>query len=215
MKITLPIHPTLGVRALGLNRHGQPIWPQRGGSDDAGAGGEAGGKPPADDSPKFTQADLDRLVGQARQAARPKDYDELKASAKKLADLEAAGASDLEKAVNAAKKETEDAVRAEVRRERVLDRVEVLAAKDFADAEDARLQLEKRADDFVGKDGTVDADAIKAALADLLKDKPHLSAKGDGKPKGSADQGHRDTSKPDPGPGVSRMRAAYANSKTP
>lgn len=204
---TLPFHPTLGVQALGLNRKGLPIWPQRGGAEDGD--GEAAGA----GEKTFTQADVDRLMGETRRKAKPADYDDLKTKAAKLDEIEAASASDLEKAVNAAKKETEDAIRAEVRRERVLDRVEVLAAKDFADADDARLRMEKRADEFVTKDGEVDADAIKTALAQLLKDKPHLAANTAPIDLG---QGVRKADKPDPGPGASRMRAAYAaSSKTP
>ncbi len=138
-------------------------------------------------------------------------------AAKRLAEIEDANRSETEKAIAAARKETEDAVRTEVRRERVLDRIEVLAAKDFADAEDARLRLGARADEFIGKDGQVDPELIRTALEQLLKDKPHLAAvKPDGRPKGDADQGARDTAKADVAPGLARMRNAYATtSKTP
>lgn len=171
--------------------------------------------PPAE-SKTFTQDELDRIVNDrlSRERGKFKDYDDLKTKASELDKLREASQSETEKAVNAARKEAEESVRAEVRRERVLDRVEVLAAKEFADAEDARLRLEKRADEFVGKDGQIDAAAITAALAQLLKDKPHLAAKGDGRPRGNADQGPRGAAPVDPGPGVNRMRAAYA-SKTP
>lgn len=148
--------------------------------------------PPVEDAAKFTQADLDRLIGEAKRKARPADYDEAKAAAAELAKLKEASASDIEKAVTAAKRETEEAIRGEVRRERVMDRIEVLAAKDFADPEDARLRLGARADEFIGKDGQVDADGIKAALTALLTDKPHLKAtQPDGRPHGSADLGAR------------------------
>jgi hypothetical protein len=136
-------------------------------------------------------------------------------AARRLSDLEEASKSETEKAVAAARREAEESVRAEVRRERVLDRIEVLAAKDFADAEDARLRLGTRADEFVGKDGEVDSDAVRAALAQLLKDKPHLAVRGDGRPKGDVDQGARTSAPVDPGPGVNRLRHAYATSKTP
>lgn len=175
--------------------------------------------PPAGDAPQvdappagdktFTQADLDRVVAERLARAKPKDYDDLKTKAAEFDKLREASQSDLEKAVAAARKETEDAIRGEVRRERVLDRVEVLAAKDFADPEDARLRLEKRADDFVGKDGAVDAEAISAALTALLKDKPHLAAKSS-RPSGDVGQGPRGTATVDPGPGTARMRAAYS-----
>jgi hypothetical protein len=74
-------------------------------------------------------------------------------------------------------------VRAELRRqmqiemakERALDRVEVLAAKNFADPADARVFLASQVDDFVD-DATIDSDAIAEALADLLKARPYLAA---------------------------------------
>jgi hypothetical protein len=152
--------------------------------------------PPAEDA-KFTQADVDRIVGEAKRKAKPADYDDLKSAAKRLADIEAANATDLEKAVAAAKRETEETIRGEVRRERVLDRIEVLAAKDFADPEDARLRLGSRADDFVNKDGQVDAEEIAKALKTLLDDKPHLKAvQPDGRPHGQADLGPRTPAPP-------------------
>lgn len=66
---------------------------------------------------------------------------------------------------------------AEAARERVTDRIEALAARRFADSEDAVAILLRRreVDDFL--DGTqVDVDAIKAALEELAEDKPHLLA---------------------------------------
>ena len=153
--------------------------------------------PPAEPEKAFTQADVDRIVGEAKRKAKPADYDDLKAAARRLADIEAANATDLEKAVAAAKRETEESIRGEVRRERVLDRIEVLAAKDFADPEDARLRLGSRVEEFVGADGKVDVDGIKKALEVLLTDKPHLSAvKDDGRPKGNADLGPRTSAPP-------------------
>src|SRR5690606_29105170 len=64
---------------------------------------------------------------------------------------------------------------AEAARERVTDRIEALAARRFADPEDAVAILLRRreVDDFL--DGTqVDVDAIKAAREELAEDKPHL-----------------------------------------
>lgn len=162
------------------------------------------------EQPETKTFDADYVEKLRKEAARYRTEAKANAdAAKRLADLEEQSKSETEKAISAARKEAEESVRAEVRRERVLDRIEVLAAKDFADAEDARLRLGSRVDEFV-KDGEVDADGIKAALADLLKSKPHLAAKGDGRPKGDADQGVRSTTKADPGPGVNRLRAAYA-----
>lgn len=35
MSLSLPFHPTTNLQALGLNKHGAPIWPVMGGSEDA------------------------------------------------------------------------------------------------------------------------------------------------------------------------------------
>jgi hypothetical protein len=214
---TLPIHPSTGVRALAVFPSGRVCWPVRGGSDDQGQAQSQAGEQDAQgqqsgdrqDGGKDWQAEAEKWKSLARkhEGAAKTNAD----AAKRLADMEEASKSETEKAVSAARREAEEAVRAEVRRERVLDRIEVLAAKDFADAEDARLRLGTRADEFVGKDGEVDSDAVRAALAQLLKDKPHLTARGDGRPKGDVDQGARPTSKPDPTPGRGRLAAAYAS----
>jgi hypothetical protein len=183
-------------------------------------GGNGEGKPTGEGEdggdgfkPIASQADLDRIVTDrlTRERAKFKDYDDLKAKASELDKLKESQQTDTEKAVSAARKEAEEAVRTEVRRERVLDRVEVLAAKDFADAEDARLRLAGRADEFLTKDGQIDSDAVKAALSTLLKDKPHLAAKGG--PKGDVGQGSRPDPPKDSGTGRARLAAAYAAKK--
>lgn len=88
--------------------------------------------------------------------------------------------------------------------------VKALAADTFADPSDAHLYVDLT--DFdVDDDGDVDEDAIKAALKDVLAKKPHLAKKGKG-PKSDPSQGPRGGSKPDPGTGVNRLRAAYADS---
>lgn len=48
----------------------------------------------------------------------------------------------------------------------------------------------------VGDDGTVDGDAISAAIADLVSKKPHLGARREDPGPGSADGGARDVSRP-------------------
>lgn len=155
---------------------------------DTGAtdGADTGWKPPA------SQADLDRIITErvARERAKYADHADLKKKAAEFDKLSAAQQTELEKAVNAARAETENAVRSEVMRDRVLDRVEALAAKDFADAEDARLRLASRVEEFIA-DGKIDSDAIKAALGTLLTDKPHLAVPSDRRPRGDVDQGAR------------------------
>jgi hypothetical protein len=65
--------------------------------------------------------------------------------------------------------------RAEVAKDRALDRVEVLAAKAFADPADARMFLAANVDDFLDN-GQPDPDAINHALAELLKARPYLAS---------------------------------------
>lgn len=88
------------------------------------------------------------------------------------------------------RKQLQAEARAEVLRERALDRVEAKAAKLFADPEDARALLAARVEDFVD-DGQVDTDAINEALADLLSKKPHLAAATAKRFQGGADGGAR------------------------
>jgi hypothetical protein len=80
--------------------------------------------------------------------------------------------------------------RAEVLRDRAMDKVEAKAAKLFTDPEDARALLERHVENFIDGD-KVDSDAIEEALADLLKKKPHLAAQSGGRFAGGADGGAR------------------------
>lgn len=88
------------------------------------------------------------------------------------------------------RKQLQAEARAEVLRERALDKVEAKAAKLFADPEDARALLASRVDDFVDG-GQVDVDAINEAIADLLSKKPHLAAATAKRFQGGADGGAR------------------------
>jgi hypothetical protein len=88
------------------------------------------------------------------------------------------------------RKQAQAEARAEVLRERALDKVEAKAAKLFADPEDARALLASRVEDFVD-DGQVDVDAINEALTDLLSKKPHLAAATAKRFQGGADGGAR------------------------
>jgi hypothetical protein len=147
---------------------------------------------------------------------------EAKAGAARAAELEAqlakyqeATKSETEKAIEAARREGADSVRAEVTAARVLDKIEVRAAGKFADPEDAQLRLASRASEFVGKDGSIKVEEIDTALAELLEQKPHLAAGEKSRFQGGADQGARNQPAADPGPGQLRIAAAYAaNSKT-
>ena len=135
------------------------------------------GQPGADAGKTFTQAELDSIIASRLARAIPADYGDLKAQAAELAALKEAGASETEKAVSKAARDAETRVRVELTTERILDRAEVLAAKGWNDTRDARLRLadRARAGEFTGKDGAVNAEAIKAALDAEIKASPYLA----------------------------------------
>ena len=86
--------------------------------------------------------------------------------------------------------------RAEAQRERVVDKIEAKAAKDFADPEDAVAILLRahKPDDFLNGE-QIDVEEIEEALKELLEKKPHLAAAQRGRFTGGADQGTRDSKK--------------------
>ncbi len=105
--------------------------------------------------------------------------------------------------VDAIREEAKAAARAEVLAERVSDRIEVLAAKTFKNADDALAHLMRthEPDDFLD-DGKVDAEAIKEALEELLEAKPYLAVPAQSEAKrfkGSGDGGAKPTKQPRPG----------------
>ncbi len=130
----------------------------------------------AGDDKTFTQADVDRIVQErlARAPKAPADYDDLKAKAGKFDELEAANATELEKAqkrAEAAEKAAADAVD----RARQSDlRSAVIAEATKAGAVDpvAVFSLLKKDAVTVGDDGQVtNADP---AVKELLELKPYL-----------------------------------------
>jgi len=236
----LPVHPYLThphtghpLRAIGILPSGKVCWPVMGAAEgDGGAGGGDGaggadggdsggsgdgttGKPPADAGGKtFSQAEVDRIV--ADRLAR-ENLATLKDKAAKYDKAEADKLPELERAKAAAKDEGAAEVRAELTRERVLDKIEVAAAGRFTDPEDAQLHLGKRVDEFI-KDGKPDGEAIKAAVDKLLEDKPHLAATegtatatraGLGGQGGNAKDGAGSVT-----PGLGRLSHAYSTSST-
>jgi hypothetical protein len=150
--------------------------------------------PPSDDGPKFTQADLDRIVADRVKRAKPADYDDLKAAAKRLADIEAANASDLERAVKAARDEGRAEVQTAANTRLVTAEARALAAEMQFRKPGHAVKLIDLSSVKVGDDGEVDSAAVRSLLDDLAKDDPLLLAvPDDGRPKGSADQGVRAT----------------------
>jgi hypothetical protein len=178
---TLPTHPRTGLQAVGYRRNGDPIWPILGGSEStsesppAADGGDNSTDPPADPAPPadpgktFTQADLDKQIEQrlARERKKFDGYDDLKAKAARLDEIEKANATDLEKAVQSAKDET----RAEVARgfgERLVRGVmKAQLEQSMKPADAAALLDDLNLSKFVGDDGEVDEDAIAKTVARL------------------------------------------------
>lgn len=97
---------------------------------------------------------------------RLKELQPLAEKAKQLEDAQKSEQERLTEQLTASQERAAKAVRAAVS-----SKVEALAAKDFADPEDPVGELDLTT--FVDEDGVIDSDGIKAALADVLKRKPH------------------------------------------
>lgn len=115
-----------------------------------------------------------RRAAAARARKAEEERDQLKTEVEKL--RKGATDDDADKPdADAIRKQARDEAKAETLLERAMDKVETRAAKLFADPEDARLHLAKRAKEFID-DGEIDVDAINEALQELLEAKPHLAA---------------------------------------
>lgn len=97
----MPVHPRTGLTAIGIGKRG-PIWPVMGASPDdpsnddhddtaSGASGSGGST-----EKKFSQADLDRIVGErvGQERAKYPDYDKYKADSSELAGIKDADKTD-------------------------------------------------------------------------------------------------------------------------
>jgi hypothetical protein len=147
---SLPTHHFTGLRAIGVLPSGRVIWPVLGGSGEGDGGGPGSGSGSGSDGAgdgggqngsggnndggqssdrTFTQAELDRIVSErlGRERGKYADYDQLKAAADELATIKEAQATETEKALKAAAKETEARVRGEI--EPQMLRLEIALAK--------------------------------------------------------------------------------------
>lgn len=130
----------------------------------------------------------------AKRAAR--DRDKLKAEVAAMrAQLDkqkpAEEAVDPKAIAEAAKAEA----RAEVLKDRAKDKIEVMAAKKFANPDLAVRLLAGSADEFTSG-GKIDTEAIQDALDELLEANPYLAVQPEKRFKGSADQGVRTGKEP-------------------
>ena len=199
------------------------------GGDGSGGGqpGEAGG---ADDKPlgppgeKALEAEKTKRKS-AQDSLRPwsalarelgvNTPDEIRALLAKKAGADKAKDGDDGDPVDVEKvqREARAAALAEANQRIVRSEVKAAAGGKLADPQDAVRFLDLTEFE-VDEAGDVDTDAIAAAIDDLVKKKPYLSAQGGKRFQGSGDGGHRGGGKADPGPGVNRLRAAYAQSST-
>lgn len=148
--------------------------------------------PAGDEDKTFTQAEVDAIVRKrAERVAADKysDYNELKAAKARLDEIEAANATELEKAV--AKARAEGAAEVQSKADQRLINAE---ARAIAAAEKFRNPgLAVKAIDLsgvkVGDDGTPDAKAIKELLSALAADEPYLIDAGPQRPAVDPTQG--------------------------
>jgi hypothetical protein len=137
---------------------------------------------PAEYTPPGSQADLDRMISErvARERAKYGDYNDLKAKAARLDQIEQANASETEKAVKAAREEGRAEVLKTANERLVNAEVRALAAAaKFRDPTDAIAQLAARLGEVkVGDSGEVDGTAVKALLDELATAKPYLLSDG-------------------------------------
>lgn len=146
-------------------------------------GGDAGGATTTTEPKTFTQEELDRVVGErlAREKAKLGDVEELRRKAEQFDRLEEERKSELERAVDTAKKEADKAARDDrdgFWRERLLrSEVKVAASGKVVNPAVAVKLLDLSAFDL-DDDGNVDAEVLAKAIDDLVKDHPYLAANG-------------------------------------
>lgn len=142
----------------------------------------------------FTQADLDRQIGErlARERAKYADYDEVKRKALELEEIQLEQQSEFEKAVAKAVKEERANNLREYETERRSNRLQIAVAnhaRELADVDDVVLNLSQGdTNELFNNEGSVDDGAFGKALEDLLERKPHLRGGGQ-VPTGDADAG--------------------------
>jgi hypothetical protein len=141
--------------------------------------------PSGGDVLKFTQADLDRLIGErlARESKKYADYDQLKVDAveyKKLKDAQLTDQQKKDAELDGLKAKLQEATTT-AEQQRVIIQERLIRAEvttiatglGFRDPGDA-WKLVDLADVKIGDDYTVDTKAVKLALEKLAKDKPYL-----------------------------------------
>ena len=142
-------------------------------------------QPSGGDAPKFTQADLDRVVGErlARESKKYEGFDQLKKDAAELKALKEAQLTDQQKKdaeLDGLKTKLQEATTT-AEQQRVIIQERLIRAEvttiatglGFRDPGDA-WRLVDLAEVKIDDDYTVDTKAVKLALEKLAKDKPYL-----------------------------------------
>lgn len=204
MKITpaqtpLPRHAFSGLQALAVLPSGRPVWPVMGGNGEGGSndggggqgGGDGGGTGSGGNGSgsgagsgtgggerTFSQTEVDRIIGDrlAREREKYGDYEDLRAKATKLDELEDAKKSDEQKLlerIEAAEKRVTEAESRAQKSDLQLMRARVGAAKGLSPALAARLA------GTTEEEITADADDLLASMASSA------AAAGDGNGSGS------------------------------
>ncbi len=181
------------------------------GAGDAGAAGAGDGGGAAERT--FTPADVERIVKERLARAKttpPEDYEDLKAKAARLAEIEESNKTELEKERDRAAKAEERAnkIEAEAKETRLRAAIIAEAAKpgrNVVDTNDVIALLDRST--LTLDDQGVPTN-IAEAMDSLLKAKPHLVAS-DGGSRGDADQGARN------GGGVTQLTAADVDRMSP
>lgn len=124
----------------------------------------------------LTQSQVDKLVAErlARATAKYADYAELKAKAAKHDEVIESQRSEQERAVEAARKEGADSVRATANAQLVAYAALALAAEIEFRSPGLAVKAVDLSKVEVSEDGVVDADAIRAALKELAEAEPYL-----------------------------------------
>lgn len=141
----------------------------------------------------FTQDEVNAILAKEKRAARPADYDDLKAAAKKLADIEAANASDLEKAVKTARDEGRAEVLTAANERLVSAEARAAAAELKFKNPGLAIKSADLSEIKVSDDGEVDTAAIKTALEALAASDPYLVGEDPPKPPPTFGGGPRPT----------------------
>ncbi len=149
-----------------------------------------------DEQPSDTLGEPGKKALEAERKARREAEKQLRDFQSRLAAMEEAqNKTAEERAALEKQRELEQAALAKANERILAAELRAAATGKLADPTDA-LTFIDRSGFEVGDDGSVDADAISDAIADLVSKKPYLAARREDPGPGSADGGARDVSRP-------------------